>query len=81
MAKGPLDGELAIDGRLAVGALDISATGTVRASQQASPSAALEVKIVNAKLRSPRPSAPGRPVGVLPTSVSFGFALSEGTYA
>jgi uncharacterized protein involved in outer membrane biogenesis len=78
MAKGPLDGELAVDGRLAVGALDISATGTIRASQQTSPSAALEFKIVNAKLRSPRPSAPGRPVGV-PASMSFGFALADGT--
>jgi large subunit ribosomal protein L24 len=79
IAKGPLDGELAIDGRLAVGALDISATGTIRASQQTSPSAALEFKIVNAKFRSPRPSAPGRPVGAVPASVSFGFALADGT--
>ncbi|MGE0035339.1 MAG: AsmA family protein [Xanthobacteraceae bacterium] len=79
MAKGPLDGELAIDGRLAVGALDISATGTIRASQQTSPSAALEFKIVNAKLRSPRPSAPGRPAGTVPASMNFGFALADGT--
>ena len=33
-ARGPLDGELAIGGQLAVGALDISAAGTVRAFQQ-----------------------------------------------
>ena len=78
-AKGPLDGELAIGGQLAVGALDISATGMVRAFQQASRSAALEIKIANAKLRSPRPPAPERPVGVMPTSVSFGIALTEGT--
>jgi large subunit ribosomal protein L24 len=77
-AKGPLDGKFAIDGQLAVGALHISATGTVSASQKASPSAELELKIVNAKLRSPRPSAPGRPVGVLPASVSFGIGLTDG---
>ncbi len=78
-AKGPLDGELAIDGQLAVGTLDISATGKVRGSQQTSPSAALEIKIANANLRSPRPPAPGHPDGLLPTSVSFGIAMTEGT--
>jgi large subunit ribosomal protein L24 len=78
-AKGPLDGELAIDSQLGVGALDISANGTVNASQQTNPRAALEFKIVNANLRSPRPSAPGRPIGVLPASVSFGIAMNEGT--
>jgi uncharacterized protein involved in outer membrane biogenesis len=78
-AKGPLDGELAIDGQLAVGALDISTTGTVRASQQTSPSAALEIKIANANLRSPRPPAPGRTAGLVPTSLTLGLALTEGT--
>ena len=78
-AKGPLDGELAIDGQLAVGALEISATGTVRASQQTSPSAALEIKIANANLRSPRPPAPGRTAELLPASMTLGLALSEGT--
>ena len=78
-AKGPLDGELAIRGQLAVGALDISATGMVRAIQQASRSAALEIKIANAKLRSPRPPAPERPVGVMATSVNFGIAWTEDT--
>jgi len=78
-AKGPLDGELGIDGRLAVGPLDILATGTIHPSKQPSPSAALEIKIVDAKLRSLRPPAPRHPVGLLPASVSFGIALSEGT--
>ena len=78
-AKGPLDGELAIDGQLAVGALEISATGTVRASQQTSPSAALELKIANANLRSPRPPAPGGTAELLPVSMTLGLALSEGT--
>jgi uncharacterized protein involved in outer membrane biogenesis len=83
-ATGPLDGEIAIDGQLAVGALDILAKGRVQAFKDhafkdPSPSAALDVKVANANLRSPRPSAPGRPAEVLPTSLTLGLALAEGT--
>jgi large subunit ribosomal protein L24 len=78
-AKGPLGGELGVDGRLAVGTLDISATGTLQPSKQPSPSATLKIKIVDAKFRSPRHPAPGQPIGLLLASVSFGIALSEGT--
>jgi uncharacterized protein involved in outer membrane biogenesis len=78
-AKGPLDGELAIDGQLTVGALDISTKGTVRVSDQTTPTAALEIKIANASVKSPRPVAPGGPVELLSTSVTLGLALTEGT--
>ena len=53
-AKGPLDGELAIDGQLAAGALGISTSGTMRLAGRPSPSAALSLKVANANLRSPR---------------------------
>jgi uncharacterized protein involved in outer membrane biogenesis len=39
----------------------------------------VEIKIANANLRSPRPAAPGRTAELLPTSVTLGLALTEGT--
>jgi large subunit ribosomal protein L24 len=78
-AKGPLDGELAIDGRFAAGALDVSTKGTVRVSERTSPAAALEIKIANANLRSPRPVASGGTAELLPASVTLGLALTDGT--
>ena len=76
-AKGPLAGELAVNGRIEVGDLALSAKGTVRASDQKA--AALEVDIANANLRSPRPPAPGSGTEVVPASVAFGLALADGT--
>jgi hypothetical protein len=62
-AKGPLDGELAIDGQLAAGSLNIATNGTLRLAGSASPSAALNLKVANANLRSPRPAAAGAGAG------------------
>ena len=59
-AKGPLDGELAIDGQLAAGSLSIATNGTLRLAGSPSPSAALNLKVANANLRLPRPAAAGR---------------------
>ena len=76
-AKGPLDGELAVNGRIEIGDLAVAAKGTVRAADPKA--AALEIDIANANLRSPRPSAPGRNAEVVPASVAFGLALADDT--
>lgn len=81
-AKGPLDGELAVDGQLAAGAMAISAGGTVllsgRAGSSAEASAELTMRVANANIRSPRSVAAGRPAELLPVSVNARLALSEG---
>jgi AsmA-like protein len=81
-AKGPLDGELAVDGQLAAGALAISAGGTVllsgRTGSSAETSAELTLRVANANIRSPRSVAAGRPAELLPVSVNAQLALSEG---
>lgn len=81
-AKGPLDGELAVDGQLAAGALAISAGGTVlpmgRTGSSAEASAELTLRVANANIRSPRSVAAGRPAELLPVSVNAQLALSEG---
>jgi hypothetical protein len=77
-AKGPLDNALAIDGQLASGALAIAANGTVRLAGTTSPSAALNFKVANANLRSPRPAASGRPAELLPASVNARLTLNDG---
>jgi large subunit ribosomal protein L24 len=78
-AKGQLNGDLVVDGQLAVGALGISANGSLRVSGHAGPSAGLNLKIVNANIRSPRPSAPDRSAELLPTSVSASVDLTDQT--
>ena len=78
-AKGQLGGDLVVDGQLAVGALGISANGSLRVSDRAGPSAGLNLKIVNANIRSPRPSAADRSAELLPTSVSASVDLTEAT--
>jgi hypothetical protein len=78
-AKGPLDGELAVDGQLAAGALSIASNGLLRAFGSASSSASIDLKVSNASLRSPRPVAAGRPAELLPASVTARLAWGEGT--
>jgi large subunit ribosomal protein L24 len=75
--KGPLDGELAIDGQLAVGTLNLAVGGTARLPANASPTAALDVKISNANVRSPRPVA-GRSGELWPTSATARLVVGEG---
>src|SRR5262249_24149856 len=77
-AKGPLDGDLVVDGKLAVGALNIAAKGTIRVPLRASPSAELNLKAANANIRSPRPAAAGRAAELLPASMTARLVLSEG---
>jgi uncharacterized protein involved in outer membrane biogenesis len=77
-AKGPLDGELAIDCKLTTGTLELSTNGTVNASDQSDPKAALKIKFVNANLRSPRPAASGGTAELLPASGTLTLALDKG---
>ncbi|HZD61304.1 MAG TPA: AsmA family protein [Xanthobacteraceae bacterium] len=78
-AKGRLGGDLVVDSQLAVGALGISANGSMRVSGGAGPSAGLNLKIVNANIRSPRTLPADRPAELLPTSVSASVDLTDQT--
>jgi len=79
-AKGALDGELAVEGQLAAGALGIAADGTMRLPARAGGlSAGLALKVTNANIRSPRPAASGRPADLLPVSMTARLAFAEGT--
>ena len=77
-AKGPLDGELALDGQLAIGALTIAASGTMRTGGDAGPTVGLNLRVANANIRSPRPVAAGRPAEFVPASLAAGIDLIEG---
>jgi uncharacterized protein involved in outer membrane biogenesis len=78
-AKGQLGGDLVVDSQLAVGTLGISANGSMRVSGGAGPSAGLNLKIVNANIRSPRTLPADRPAELLPTSVSASVDLTDET--
>jgi uncharacterized protein involved in outer membrane biogenesis len=78
-AKGQLGGDLVVDSQLAVGALGISANGSMRVAGGAGPSAGLNLKIVNANIRSPRTLPADRPAELLPTSVSASVDLTDET--
>jgi len=77
-AKGPLDGELALDAQLAAGALNIATNGAIRVPARARATAELNLKVTNANIRSPRPAAPGRAAELLPASLTARLALSAG---
>jgi large subunit ribosomal protein L24 len=76
-ANGPLNGQIAIDSQLASGSFSIAAKGTARLAGEAPASAALDVKVANANVRSWRPAAPGKPADVLPASLSARLALGD----
>ena len=76
-ASGALDGTIAVDGHLGAGPFNLATKGTVRLSGEASPAAALELKVVNASIRSPRPAAAGRPVELIPASLNARLALAD----
>src|SRR6476619_6254535 len=76
--KGVLDGDLAVDGQLAAGALNIASNGTVRLPDRAGASGELNLKLTNANLRSPRPASAARAAEPLPASISARLALSQG---
>ena len=61
-ASGPLDGDITVLGQLTAGGLDLSANGSVRIAGRQGPTAGLDVKVLVANLRTPRPLArTGRP--------------------
>ncbi|HET7020241.1 MAG TPA: AsmA family protein [Xanthobacteraceae bacterium] len=76
--KGALDGDLAVDGQLSAGALNVATNGTVRVPDRARASGELNLKLANANVRSPRPGAAGRPAEPLPASITARLALSQG---
>jgi len=76
--KGALDGELAVDGQLAAGALNVATNGTVRVPDRARASGELNLRLSNANIRSPRPVAVGRAAEALPASLAARLALREG---
>src|SRR5262249_4852818 len=82
-AKGALESDIAVEGKLAAGALDASANGAVRLPARGNPearlSAGLNLKVNNANVLSRRPAGAGRPSELLPTSVAAGLDLSDGT--
>ena len=78
-ARGQLGGDVVVDSQLAVGALRISANGSMRVAGGAGPSAGLNLKIVNANIRSPRTLPADRPAELLPTSVNASVDLTNET--
>jgi uncharacterized protein involved in outer membrane biogenesis len=76
-AKGNLDGGLDVDGRLAAGALDVSANGKLRVAKE--PTAEFDVTINNASIRSPRPVLAGVAAEVLPASLTARLAWMQNT--
>jgi large subunit ribosomal protein L24 len=75
-ANGPLNGEMAVDGQLVAGALDVSTKGSLRLAD--GPTATVALKIANANVRSPRPVASGRPAETLPLSLTGKLAYAGG---
>jgi uncharacterized protein involved in outer membrane biogenesis len=78
-AKGALDGDLAVDGQLAAGALNVASNGTVRLPDRANASGDLNLRLTNANIRSPRPASAGRTTEPLPASIAARLGLSQGT--
>jgi uncharacterized protein involved in outer membrane biogenesis len=76
--KGALDGDLAVDGQLAAGALNVASNGTVRVPDRANASGDLNLRLTNANIRSPRPASAGRAAEPLPASIAARLALNQG---
>ena len=77
-AKGPLDGDLAVEAQFAAGTANIAGKGTVRLGERANAAAELNLKLTNASLRVPRPAPAGRPAEPLSVSLTAGLALRDG---
>jgi uncharacterized protein involved in outer membrane biogenesis len=75
-ASGALNGEMAMDGQLVAGALDVTTKGSLRLAD--GPTANVALKIANANVRSPRPVASGRPADTLPLSLTGKLAYAGG---
>ncbi len=75
--NGPLDGRLAVDGQVMTGAFNIAASGVALFPNNASPSAALSIRMANAGLRSLRPGAGGKPADPVPATLSGKLTLAD----
>ncbi len=75
-ASGAINGELAVDGQLVAGGLDVSTKGSARFAD--GPTAAVAIKVANANVRSPRPVASGRPAETLPLALTAKLAFAGG---
>ncbi|MBX9775536.1 MAG: AsmA family protein [Xanthobacteraceae bacterium] len=75
-ARGAIDGEMAVDGRLVAGNLDTAAKGRVRLTGSRGPTADMEAKVAGANIRSPRVTGAG--AESLPAAGSARLALAEG---
>jgi large subunit ribosomal protein L24 len=74
-ANGALNGEMALDGQLVAGALDVTTKGSLRLGN--GPTATVALKISNANVRSPRPVASGRPPETFPLSLNGKLAYAD----
>jgi large subunit ribosomal protein L24 len=78
-ANGSLDGDVAVDGQLAAGGLDVSASGNLRLWGRQDANAGLSLKVTSANLRSPRPAAAGRAAETLPLALNARMVLADNT--
>jgi uncharacterized protein involved in outer membrane biogenesis len=76
-ANGALNGEMAMDGQLVAGSLDVTTKGLLRVTD--GPTATVALKIANANVRSARPVASGRPAETIPLSLTGKLAYAGGT--
>lgn len=74
-ARGALDGDMAVDGRLLAPGLNAFARGRARISGHNGPAAELDAKVAQATIRSPRPSPTSE---VIAATGSARIALTEG---
>jgi large subunit ribosomal protein L24 len=77
-ATGALTGDMAVDGQLVAGGLDVGARGALRI---AGPIAGLDLKLANANLRMPRALAVGRLGETMPAAFTARLALADGAVA
>lgn len=75
-ARGALDGDMAVDGRVVAFGFDASAKGSLRLTGSRGPTADMEMKVAHANVRSPRSTA--QPDEWIPASGSARLALAEG---
>ena len=74
-ASGAVNDEMAMDGQLVAGGLDVSAKGSVRLD---GPTASAAIKLANANVRNLRPVASGRPAETVPLGLTAKLALAGG---
>ncbi len=75
-ARGPFDGEMAVDGRLVANGLDVSTKGQMRLAGSRGPTAELDAKVVRVNFRSPRSTGPK--LEIIPAMLSARVAVAEG---